>query len=66
MEETLTLRKQKSTKNEILICEMPDVHTGGLTKGKEYICLNEIDNKVSVMNDLGKISTYYKSRFKKK
>jgi hypothetical protein len=65
MKTTLSLQKKKS-RNTILVCEMPDIHTGGLTKGKEYICLEEIDNKVSIMNDQGKITTYYRSRFKKK
>ena len=39
-----------------------------LTKGNDYECLdvpqNEDNNKVKVMDDAGRVGTFYKSRFR--
>lgn len=34
-----------------------------LTKGKEYEVIGEVDNKYIIIDDKGKKTTYYKSRF---
>ena len=64
--ETLIMNRKKE--KEILICEIADTYnlTPGLTFGKEYTLLSEEDNKVVIINDHGKKTTYYRSRFRKK
>ena len=52
-------------KNEILLCQI-NTHAAALTIGKPYEVLDEEDNKVIVIDDNGKRSKFYRSRFSKK
>ena len=56
----------KKKEQKILICEIADDYNKnpGLTFEKEYPMVDETDNKYVVINNNGKRSTYYKSRFK--
>lgn len=60
--------KKKKEEEEILICEIADTYNSnpGLTFEKEYRVLEEIDNKVLILDDRGKKTTYYRNRFRKK
>lgn len=56
------MEKTNTKTSEVVVCEH-NAHMPNLTKGKEYEVISRDENKITVIDDSGKKSLYYASRF---
>lgn len=57
-----TTKKKETEKKKTVICQYANYAT--LTVGNRYEIIDEEDNKYFVIDDKGKKTSFYKSRFK--